>query len=171
MSTNMNFYVERYNRKNKVWDALIPTVQTRDYSGNLVTKKVFFWEYNGTHEIFSILQGDSGYENEFFARDGVPDDLSAEVKAIYDKDFPADGEYTGCWEPHYCTLADLYVYYLENKEVPDYEAEWDEDNKKMITNPIWGIIERVIFYLEALYDEWDWKEVMSDVRLVYWFDN
>lgn len=169
MSTNIHFYVERYNRKNKVWDALIPTVTTRNYKDELVTNKVDFWFYNGTHEVFSILQGE---EDGFSPKFGVPDDLSADVKAIYDEDFPAEGGYTGCFGAAHTSLGRLYTYYLENKEVLDYDADWGEggNDKKYMTNPIYGVIERVIFYLEALYGEWNWKDAMDDVRVVYWFD-
>lgn len=142
MSTNLHMYIERYNRKNKEWDALIPTVMTRDYHDNLKEEKVFFWKYNGTHEIFEILRREGGFDPKY----GVPNDLSAEVKAIYDKDFPKGGDFTGCYGASYTSLSALYIYYLENKKVPDYDADWGEGGKdrKYMTNPIWDILESAV---------------------------
>lgn len=172
MGRDIHIYVEKYNRANKVWDALIPVIKTRDYNNNLVEKQVDFFS-GRNYELFEILEGE---EYEIFdPHYSIIDDLSPEVQEKYDAAFNSE-EYTGYFNFRWTTLADLYIAILEHPEVVDYDAEWRTDKdgndiKAYKPNPLKYIFDRVVFYVEDLYEEWNWKTVSSEIRIVYWFDN
>ena len=167
MGRDIHAFVEIYNAKSKEWDEIAPIVNRRMYDNTKKAVKVDFWEGRNS-ELFDILDGEEDY---FTPHRSVPDDLSAGIKAEYEKDFPKDNTYAGHYHFSWTTFAELYIAYLENPKVPDYNAEWVDDQVVYKTNPLKFVIDKMIFYVEELYGEWSFKDVISNVRLVFWFDN
>ena len=166
MGRDIHAFVEIKNRKSNEWDAIIPHVVRRNYKNEKITVPVDFWEgRNG--ELFDLLNGED-YEIFEPHRDEL-NDLSPEVASEFVEAFKnkdANGYYGFAWT----TFAELYIAYLETPKVKDYAVEWENDEPKYKTNPLKYIIDRIQFWVEDLYGEWDYKKVMTDVRLIYWFD-
>lgn len=168
MSTNLHMYLERHNKKDNVWDAVCPFLATRDFNNVLKTGIVDFWPYNGSHELFEILDDDENFPSQPINA-GT---LSPRVKAFYEEAKP-DQTNTGYYGFHCVNFADLENYYLHHALVVDYEADWGEnwqptDPKPMKDSPLKRLVDKVHFYAEELY--YDWFFIPSEWRLIYWFD-
>ena len=165
MGMDIHMYVEIKNRKSGEYDFIQPTVIRRNYNNEKVECKPDFFEGRNSG-LFSILRGE---EDMFEPHYDVLSDMSTEVTEKYNEAFK--DEYTGYFDYRWTTLAELYIATLEYPKVKNYDVEWVNDEPVYKTNPLKSILDKVIFYVEDLYGEWNWKDVMTDTRIIYWFDN
>ena len=78
MSMSSFFYIEIYNRKLGQWEKF--DVYTRNWKDEIAPVDLWWW--NGSHELFSILEFEESYDfPEFTAlHKGLPMDVSNEMQ-------------------------------------------------------------------------------------------
>lgn len=165
MGMDIHVYLEKYNPGAGRWEAIVP-IYRRDNIGPFKEAVLYFWR---NRDLFAILDG----KEAFSPHNGIPKDASNYVRAKAKEAFPEDKHYTGYFNPHYATLADMQVYYLAHKKVLDYDADWGENGEspKYMKNPIKHFINRMGVLAETCGEVWDWEDEKSEIRVVYWFDN
>lgn len=159
MSASPYMYLEYFNGKK--WESVAPRVP--DFKGEKLEIADFSYP-NGCHDIFSIL----GYENcgdyegmlDGVIRNGIPADASEYVKSEYDK--YCDGHAT------YVNLADLYIEYLKNPSVRDYDREWEDDDVFYKENPIKNVIDRASAFIMVWNSNRYEFPAWSQLRIIGW---
>ncbi len=157
MSRYLNVYIERFNNvageyqlvKLGYWD------EERDHY-----EPVMFWPWNGTHELFEILDGSDMFDYTF---NGLPSNASEDMKNIYNEMWSDE-----TYQPRvrWTTLADLELYAAAHPEIPDYDSD---EPGAMKPNPIKDFIQRIDFYCEFA-DDVNWGQPDSRIRIIYWLD-
>ena len=177
MSRSPYFYVERFNEKTNQYELEHPFVWNYKRTERIPAD---LFPYNGCHDLFSIVEK-NGIGNDFPEMNGIhhglPDDACPEIKTFYDNccyEYEVGKIESRMFLPtaRWFTYADMYIYWLKNPEVLDYEAMDSEDyiNKKITTsNPIKLLKDRVDAFLEVT-DGWDWENDYSLIRIVYWIN-
>lgn len=175
MSMSPFFYIEIYNRKLGQWEKF--DVYTRNEKDEIAPVDLWWW--NGTHELFSVLEFEESYDfPEFTAlHEGLPMDVSNEMQKKFE-DF-CDEETGYVPEVHWFNLADALLYLRDNKTVEDYDAmenewisigtiDWEDTPKQYKENPLQSLIDRINCFLE-LADDLRYCELSSsEVRIIGW---
>lgn len=176
MSASPFFYIEVFNHKTGNWEKF-DLYRVNDKGEYEVCD---LWNWNGTHDLFSILHIEHSTDMPEFdaVHHGLPANASPEMYSIVDAHTWSEGERTYAPEVKWFNLADAMLYYNEYPEVIDDEAmenywvkndiPYNEVPKKMMPNPIKGLIDRVISFLEIGYNFWGWGTALSDVRIICW---
>ncbi len=158
MSRSPYFYVERFNKDTGKYELEHPLIWDWEHKEREIAP---LFPYNGCHELFSILEGNSYLENLPEMQGihaGLPKDVCKEIEEEYFSD-----DYIPAKETRWFTYADMYIYYLEHPTALDY----DEDPPKDGPNPIKSLMNRVDAFLEVM-DGWDWRDDYSLIRIVFW---
>lgn len=175
MSASPFFYIEHFNQKTNQWEKF--DIFAKNEKGEL--KPVDLWWWNGSHELFSVLELEHSYDNPRFSRIhfGLPSNISEEVKSIYDSHCYETGVGT-ISEPQvtWFNMADGLLYLEHNPTVLDYDEmdEYWEENKDdsgevpkiYKDNPLKGLIDRVENFTSIGLDAWDYFP--SDIRVIGW---
>lgn len=147
MSLTPYFYIEKRNEKTGKYEKVTL------YDNN--KKEVEVWSYNGTHDLFAMLDVD--YSGEYDSIDGIlhgiPADISEEVKAIID-DFNEEEEGILLAPVNYVNLADLKIAYFMN---PIYTG-----------SPLKQFINTIENYVYFAKENWEYNKIYSSIRIVYW---
>lgn len=179
MSRSPFFYLERYSKTRAQWEEISPHIYDKERK-TLIPADL--WPYNGTHDLFDLLEGDS--IEHFKEMHGIQTvtsmnefkHLSAEVQkelldilqeryeyicsygAEQDKKYVDEHS-----EPsiddlpiiRYITYADLLIYCLQNDST--FEI-----------NPVQALADRVKMFMD-INDPWRmWQDDYSNIRVVYW---
>jgi hypothetical protein len=171
MSASPFMYLEYFNGKN--WEAVAPMVPKFGYrSENPTMEKADFAFPNGCHEIFSALGYEDSYSDLFnnsdsFCKSGIPDDASDYVKHEYES-FEHEPDATTI------NLADLYIAYLKQPSVRDYDREetaYYGGNKDAIfykENPIKEVIDKASAFM-TVWNSNRWDDIVwSNLRIIGW---
>ena len=167
MSRSPYFFLEKYNRKTKAYEGIVPIVRDNE--------KVELFPFNGAHEMFSILANAGSYPRMNGIHRGLPENVTSGIvnTLIEDDDINnVDGEDLSRLmeekeqDVHWFTYADMEIYLLKNPTVSDYN-EFTETNIETV-NPLIFLKKRVDAFLEV-WDTWgDWENELSLIRIVYW---
>lgn len=170
MSASPYFYIELYNAKEDKWEDVTVYIKNKD---KFVPVPVWMW--NGTHELFSMLEAEHSYEDNSFDKVhyGLPKNASDIVKESYER----YDEYKP--DVRWINLADALLYLHDHAKVKDIDAmeeywanandvKWDDVPEQFKDNPIKGLTNRVYEYLNVWDDAWAWNRSESDVRIIYW---
>ena len=179
MSASPFFFIEVFNYKSGNWEKvdLYTVRKIGEYT------PIDVWPWNGTHALFTVVGCENSYElPEFKAiHEGLPINASPEMYAIFDKHcatIEKDGfDYVP--EVKHFNLADAKLYLKDYLNVQDSDAMEEywyrneelpfEDVPKMeMTNPLYGLIDRVETILDLWDDFWLFYHSYSDVRIIYW---
>ena len=172
MSMSPFFYIELYNREFGRWEKF--DVYTKNKKNELAPVDLWWW--NGTHELFSVLEFEESYDFPVFTalHEGLPMDVSNEMQKKFEE-FCDDENVP---EVHWFNLADALLYLRDNKTVEDIDAmeeEWRDRNliwedvpKQYMENPLQSLINRVNCFLELADDLRYWELSSSEVRIIGW---
>lgn len=128
-------------------------------------EKVYPFEGRNS-ELFDILN--SKDDNSFPSSCINEASLPIEIKEILDKDRK---DY--CYGFKEVNLADLKLYFNSHPTIPNYDADWPEDEPECPRkdSPLLWFIQGIETYI-GFYDwTYGWYSHASDVRIIYWFDN
>lgn len=176
MSMSPFFYIEIYNRKLGQWEKF--DVYTRNDKDELAPVDLWWW--NGTHELFSVLEFEESYDfPEFTAlHEGLPMDVSNEMQKKFEDHCSDDEDWSFVPEVHWFNLADALLYLRDNKTVEDADAMekewiardvvWKDVPKQYMENPLQSLIDRVKCFLELADDLRYWELSPSEVRIIGW---
>ena len=176
MSMSPFFYIELYNRELGKWEKF--DVYTKNKKDELVPVDLWWW--NGTHQLFSVLEFEESYELPVFTslHKGLPMDVSNEMQKEFEKFCDDDDEFMYVPEVHWFNLADALLYLKDNKTVEDFDAiekewissglEWENVPKQYMNNPLQLLIDRVNCFLELADDLRYWELSPSEVRIIGW---
>ena len=178
MSVSPWFYIEVTNVATGEWEKL--DIYTKNRKGEFVP--VSLWDWNGTHDLFSVLGLEESYDfPEFSAvHNGFPVNASKEVKDLYEASAFTWGEGEKSYPTAiYFNMADAKLYLSENPKVLDADAmeeywiknedlPYEEVPEKWRDNPLKLLTDRVKIFLEILDDFWMFDNSWSDVRVICW---
>lgn len=174
MSMSPFFYIEIYNRKLGLWEKF--DIYVRNTKDEL--EPVDLWWWNGTHELFSVLEFEESYEFPAFTalHRGLPIDVSNEMQKKFE-DF-CDEEIRYIPDVHWFNMADALLYLNKNEMVEDFDSmeevwmaegiEWKEVPKQYMKNPLYLLIDRVNCFLECADDIRYFELRPSEVRIIGW---
>lgn len=174
MSMSPFFYIEIYNRSLGVWEKF--DVYTKNKKDELAPVDLWWW--NGTHELFSVLEFEETYAFPVFTslHVGLPMDVSNEMQKKFEDHCDSETDYVP--EVHWFNLADALLYLRDNKTVEDADAMekewierdvvWEDVSKHYMTNPLQSLINRVNCFLELADDLRYWELSPSEVRIIGW---
>ena len=176
MSRSPYFFVERFNEHTEKYELQHPLIWNWNHTER-ITAELF--PYNGCHDLFSIVEKQNDFPEMHGIHDGLPRDVSKEIQEIYNKCcIEIDEKHSYSPTVRWFTYADMYIYCLENPEIPDYEAmdelyyngeEEDPPKKIMKPTPVKTLMNRVDAFLEVI-DDWGWRDDYSQIRIVYWIE-
>ena len=177
MSISPFFYIELYNRELGKWEKF--DVYTRNKKGEL--EAVDLWWWNGTHELFSVLEFEESYDFPVFTslHTGLPIDVSDEMQKEFEKFCVDDDEFMYVPKVQWFNLADALLYLKDNETVENFEAmeevwaeaktlKWENVPKQYMKNPLQSLIDRVNCFLELADDLRYWELSPSEVRIIGW---
>lgn len=179
MSASPFFYIELFNYKSGNWEKI--DLYKVNSKGNYIP--IGLWPWNGTHALFTVVGCEHSYElPEFKAiHEGLPVNASPEMYSIFDSHCATvekDGfDYVP--EVKHFNLADAKLYLKDHLNVQDFDAMEEywyknedvpfEDVPKIeMTNPLYGLVDRVETILDLWDDFWLFDHSYSDVRIIYW---
>ena len=156
MSITPYFFLEKRQKDNS-WHRLSPMISE---NGHMVRADLF--PFNVCHDMFDILynRGDCPIMDGIHA---YPDDISEEVKNEFGEELCGEGKkYV-----RYFNYAALVIYLLKHPTVPIF----NENTGKTETakNPLTFLDERIKSFL-MVCDAWDWKDNITDYRVIFWLD-
>lgn len=159
MSRSPYFFVERFNSE-RGYELQHPIIWNYNHTRQ---KEADLYPYNGDHDLFSIVQERGEYPYMNGIHTGMPKDTCREIKNQFTLvdgfDVPV----------RWFTYADMYIYYLKNPKVKNFNEEWYEDKEiPMTDNPIKKLMDRVNAFLEVSDDFSGWEDDYSQIRIVYW---
>ena len=115
------------------------------------------------YEVFSVL---SGKEDDNFPYDHIfSQDLPQSVLDEINED-----EKSGCYGFKEVNLADLESYVLKYPKIKDYDVEWEDNKPVYKTNPMIDFMYRMKSYVDLAVPFWELNNILSKVRILYWFD-
>lgn len=177
MSASPFFYIEVYNHKLGNWEKF--DIYHLTEKGEF--KPCNLWPYNGTHELFSILEIEHSSDMPEFGavHDGLPIDASPEMYSIFNKHSWTEGDTIYTPAVKWFNLADAKLYLNDYPKVIDEEAmehwwaeagdvPYNEVPKQTMPNPLKSLVERVETFLDAGDGFWRWDHSTSDVRVICW---
>lgn len=179
MSASPFFFIEVFNYKSGNWEKI--DLYKVNSKGNYIP--IDLWPWNGSHALFTVVGCENSYElPEFKAiHEGLPVNASPEMYSIFDKhcaNVEKDGfDYVP--EVKHFNLADAKLYLKDHLNVQDFDAMEEywyknedvpfEDVPKIeMTNPLYGLVDRVETILDLWDDFWFFDHSYSDVRIIYW---
>lgn len=113
------------------------------------------------HELFDLLSEEEDFPSRLIYKKNLPKSIVNEIEE-FEKDFIN--------KFYEVNLADLKIYIKNHPTIVDYEAEWEDiDKKKYKENPIIPFINIIEQYIDFAEPFWDWNCVYSNVRIIYWF--
>ena len=177
MSASPFFYIEIYNRKTGRWEKF--DVYTLDYIDEIVPVDLWWW--NGSHELFSVLEFESSYDFPTFynLHHDLPIDVSDEMQKKFEEHCWEDEHMTYTPDVHWFNLADALLYLNDNKTVEDVDAmennwvaaqtmDWADVPKQYMENPLQSLINRVNNFLAVADDIRYFEMSPSEVRVIGW---
>ena len=176
MSLSPYFYLEKWNEETNSYERVHLYKKPWKYASQEEKERgyedVDFWPWNGTHEIFSLLNTETR-SNTYDSIEGVhygkPPHVSKEIEEEINDFFNEDSYYKSDNVVRWVTLADLYIEKLSHPKVVDYDAEWEDDDKKAYKdNPINTVIDRIETFVSLGDNDWEVENNKSLIRLVYW---
>lgn len=155
MSRSPFFFLEKVD--GTTGKATLVTVQILKQDGS--TESVDLFPYNGCHDLFSIVEENSG---DIPAMGGIHRGLPFGASDRIKQEYEFCKRYGGTFRWFF--YSDLLVYSLN---FPKIKSVDDEGNTIMIDNPIFTLKNRVDSFIEV----WDsWSGDNSLYRIVYWID-
>ena len=141
MSRSPFFYLEKYSKKRGCWEEITPRIKNKDS----IFVAADLWPFNGAHDLFDILEGDSPFSGLKDLK-GIQtiktmeefNQLSAEVQDTLISNFRERQDYLTIFGQtiaeypqsidelpniNYITYADLLIYCMQNPIVSDYGCE------------------------------------------------
>ena len=160
-----HFFLEQFDRKKNEWKEVYLYTYDKEKDKYI---EVSVWPYNGTHELFTILDLEHALcldEMPCVVR-GLPTNASKTVKEIYNSYGNSDWGF----EPkvRYFYLADALLYLNDVPEIPDYDVEWENDEKVYMPNPLGALIDRIDSIINLYDDFWGFEPVRSELRVICW---
>lgn len=175
MSLSPYFYLEKWNEETNCYERIHLYKKPWKYASQEEKERgyedVDFWPWNGTHEIFSLLNTETrsnAYDSIKGVHYGKPPLVSKEIEEEIDNFFNEDNYYKPDNTVRWVTLADLYIEKLSHPKVVDYDAEWEDDKKVYKDNPISTVIDRIETFISLGDNDWELENNKSLIRLVYW---
>ena len=174
MSASPFFYIEIYNRELCQWEKF--DLYAKNYKNEMVPVDLWWW--NGTHELFSVLEFEESYDfPEFTAlHRKLPMDVSNEMQKTFEDH--CDEEFNYVPDVHWFNMADALLYLNKNEMVEDFDSmekiwiakdiEWGEVPKQYMKNPLYSLIDRVNCFLEFADDIRYFGLSPSEVRIIGW---
>lgn len=183
MSMSPYFFIEVYNHKNGKWEKFDVYVKNRD--GEI--KPADLWTWNGTHQLFTILEFEDSYMVPDFTalHYDLPQDCSKEMKEIYKShcwDVDPEGNFFYTPKVHWFNLADALLYLKEYPVIEDEEKmyayydenegniSWESVPKEYTSNPLESLTDRVKGFLAVGFEDWYFNTSDSDVRVICWIN-
>ena len=174
MSASPFFYIEIYNRQLGKWEKF--DLYAMDSKNEIVAVDLWWW--NGTHQLFSVLEFEDSYDFPVFTslHRGLPMDVSNEMQKKFEDH--CDEEFNYVPDVHWFNMADALLYLNKNEMVEDFDSmektwiaediEWEEVSKQYMKNPLYSLIDRVNCFLECANDIRYFELSPSEVRVIGW---
>ena len=179
MSASPFFYIEIYNRQLGKWEKF--DLYAMDSKNKIVPVDLWWW--NGTHELFSVLDFEESYYFPIFTslHEGLPIDVSNEMQKKFEEHCIDDEDFQYVPEVHWFNLADALLYLKDNETVENVdameqewmslkEALWEDVPKQYMKNPLQSLIDRVNCFLECADDIRYFEISPSEVRIIGWIN-
>lgn len=164
MSRTPFFYIEKYNNKTGKYD--IVQAFHKDY----LNKEIILadvWPYNGTHDLFDILENNQyGVKG---IKDGVPVDADEYIAKKYEE---CKGKFEGL-PAHWFFWDSLLLSINNNPKVPSYLVDNNDDSdndsdseNQLVETPLLPFANRVVGYIDIA--ETFGFDSSETYRIIYW---
>lgn len=165
MSLTPFFYLIHTNPDTGKSQRVAPYIHRDNDSKELVPAEL--WWYNGTHNVFAMLgtnTRDDSFDPISGIHAGIPYDCAPVIEEIFKVDEDDDfKEYP--W--HWISLSDLYIETIEHPSVENPDCLEYSDESPYIDNPLIGVYNRAMKFVDIWFDGWDINERRSECKLVY----
>ncbi len=176
MSMSPYFFIEKYDADKDKWEQV-----ALYYKKGPEYKESDLWPWNGTHDLFTIIQFEDSYTLPEFrgVHVGLPKNVSEGVKKWFDNCCYDMEHYSYTPDVHWFNLADAMLYLKDYPTVEDEDAMeeawvrmedvlYEDVPKSYKPNPLQSLVDRMVMFLEVEDDMWKFAKSYSDVRFIGW---
>lgn len=157
MGKDIHVRILQKNRNNNTWERVSLFHKEKDE-----IKIIDVYPFRD-YELFDILSEneEDGYNADNIIIDDLPLDIKQEIEEYKNNSYGYNFKEI--------TLADLKLYLHQMPKIRDWDYEEDNPNAWK-DNPVKDFIDRITQYLNFVDPYWNFN-LLSNIRIVYWFDS
>lgn len=157
MGRDIHVRILQKNRNNNTWERVSLLHKEKDE-----IKIIDVYPFRN-YELFDILSEneEDGYNADNIIIDDLPLDIKQEIEEYKNNSYGYNFKEI--------TLADLKLYLHQMPKIRDWDYEEDNPNAWK-DNPVKDFIDRITQYLNFVDPYWNFN-LLSNIRIVYWFDS